>query len=133
MKQQYQIRPHHGMCIAFFEGQGYSSAFTVHMGQMIEKLEENPLVCLMEQTDSICLKCPNNQQGNCKTPDKVERYDKQVLEYCGLSENTILPYKEFEKIVYEKVLLSGRREEICGDCEWNEICKNGKLRLLQKE
>ena len=25
------LRPHHGMCLAYFEGKGYSDGFTVNM------------------------------------------------------------------------------------------------------
>lgn len=35
----YTLRPHHGMCLAYFEGKGYSSSFCVHMGEVLEKLE----------------------------------------------------------------------------------------------
>ena len=29
----YRIRPHHGMCLYFFEGKGYSEGFTKHMAE----------------------------------------------------------------------------------------------------
>ena len=31
MKEPLKLRAHHGMCLAFFEGKGYSSAFTENM------------------------------------------------------------------------------------------------------
>lgn len=122
MDCEYKIRPHHGMCIAFFQGKGYSNEFTAHMSEMIHKLENNPTICITAQTDTICLKCPNNKHGICETANKVAEYDRLVLVKCGLSEGTILPYSDFKKIVYEHILLPGRREEICGNCQWNEIC-----------
>lgn len=122
MEYQYKIRAHHGMCIAFFQGKGYSNEFTVHMGEMIHKLENNPTICISTQTDAICLKCPNNIQGVCETESKVTEYDRQVLKRCGLSDGMIIPYADFKKAVYEHILLPGRREEICGNCQWSEIC-----------
>lgn len=122
MDCEYKIRPHHGMCIAFFQGKGYSNEFTAHMSEMIHKLENNPTICITAQTDAICLKCPNNKHGICETANKVAEYDRLVLVKCGLSEGTILPYSDFKKIVHEHILLPGRREEICGNCQWNEIC-----------
>lgn len=62
MEYQYKIRAHHGMCIAFFQGKGYSNEFTAHMREMIHKLEKNSTICITTQTDAICLKCPNNIQ-----------------------------------------------------------------------
>ena len=40
MKDPYIIRAHHGMCVAFFQGKGYSSEFTYHMSKIIEQLEK---------------------------------------------------------------------------------------------
>ena len=122
MEYQYKIRPHHGMCIAFFEGKGYSNEFTAHMSEMIHKLENNPTICISTQTDAICLKCPNNIQEVCETESKVAEYDRQVLKRCGLSDGMIIPYADFKKAVYEHILIPGRREEICGNCQWSEIC-----------
>lgn len=122
MEYQYKIRAHHGMCIAFFQGKGYSNDFTAHMGEMIHKLESNPTICITTQTDAICRKCPNNIQGICETECKAAAYDRQVLWRCGLSDGMILPYADFKKSVYEHILLPGKREEICGTCQWSEIC-----------
>lgn len=124
MEYQYKIRPHHGMCIAFFKGKGYSSEFTVHMRDMIQKLEQNPMICITMQTDAICTKCPNNRNGLCETPDKVNTYDRQVLSMCGLQDGAVLPYQDFKRMVYEKILQRNKRKEICGNCEWNDLCKD---------
>mgnify|MGYP007099751259 CR=1 FL=1 len=35
-RQTYPIRPHHGMCLAFFIGNGYSNGFTAHMQEMLD-------------------------------------------------------------------------------------------------
>ena len=38
-RQTYPIRPHHGMCLAFFIGNGYSTGFTAHMQEMLEQMK----------------------------------------------------------------------------------------------
>lgn len=105
MEYQYKIRPHHGMCIAFFQGKGYSNEFTAHMSEMMHKLENDSTICITTQTDAICLKCPNNIQGICETESKVAEYDRQVLQRCGLTDGMIMPYADFRKNVYENILL----------------------------
>ena len=30
------LRPHHGMCLAYFKGEGYSGGFTAHMAEMLK-------------------------------------------------------------------------------------------------
>lgn len=115
------------MCIAFFQGKGYSNAFTAHMTEMILKLEKNPAIRICAQTDVICSKCPNNKQGICETESKAAAYDRQVMERCGLFDGMVMPYAEFKKAVLENILLPGMRKDICGTCQWNDICENTKV------
>lgn len=119
---QYSIRAHHGMCLAFFEGKGYSDKFTEHMTKMKQLLEENPPVRIVAQTDDICSACPNNREGVCVTAKKVAEYDRQVLERCGLSEGEVMGFSDFAKRVCKHILYPGKREEICGDCQWSTLC-----------
>lgn len=118
----YRLRAHHGMCLAFFQGKGYSNDFIQHMAQVQQQLTQNPQVCVMDQLDEICQACPNHEQGVCTDQEKVGEYDRQVLIRCGLEAETLMPYLDFQKLVYERILLPGKREEICGICEWSEMC-----------
>ena len=101
----YRIRPHHGMCLYFFEGKGYSEGFTKHMA-----------------TDEICSACPHNKGGSCESAEKVDRYDAGVLKYTGLKAGQEMTFAEFERIVEEKILQPGYGKVICGDCQWRDIC-----------
>lgn len=120
---EYKIRAHHGMCLAFFKGKGYSSEFTKHMGEMKSLLTENPRVRIIAQTDDICSACPNNEKGSCTSAGKVEDYDRQVLLRCDLEEGTELNWLDFEELVNTKILAAGKRKEICGNCQWDFICR----------
>lgn len=111
------IRPHHGMCLAFFEGKGYSTGFTAHMQEMLELFLQDPEVIPILRTDEICSACPNNQQGKCETEEKVLRYDRAVLAAAGLHEETRISFKAFAAKVQEKIIAEGLREKICGDCQ----------------
>lgn len=110
------------MCLAFFQGKGYNSEFTKHMAEMKSRLEQNPLVCITGQTDVICSACPNNEQGRCTTAERVAGYDRQVLLRCQVEEGQIMSFSDFEKLVYDKILLPDKRKEICGDCQWDCYC-----------
>ena len=125
----YKIRAHHGMCFSFFQGKGYSSDFTENMWTMKNKLEQNPEVILIQEADDVCVRCPNNKEGVCTSAAKTQTYDEQVLAYCNLAPNTKIKWNDFRKSVSEHILSAGRREQICGDCQWNELCRPG---LLQK-
>lgn len=115
-----EIRPHHGLCAEFFRGIGYSGEFAENMGRVLEKLDrENPPVRLVIREDVICARCPNI--GKCG--EKAVRYDKRVLEICGLAEGTELLWQDHRRSVREKIVLAGRLEGVCGDCIWADICK----------
>lgn len=121
--QAYPIRPHHGMCLAYFIGNGYSSGFTAHMQEILDIFMRDAEVRLVVQTDEICSACPNSRAGSCLTPEKVEKYDRAVLEACDAEEGQEMTFLEFAAAVQEKVISAGKRLEICGDCQWNEICR----------
>lgn len=122
-KRIYKIRPHHGMCISFFRGKGYSEEFTDHMAKLVDAFSADPAVQIVTSADEICEKCPYNDCGTCATEDKVTRYDNEVFNICGIKAGEVMLFSEFSSLVREKIILCGKREEICGDCEWSEICK----------
>lgn len=118
----YTIRAHHAMCLAYFEGKGYSDGFTARMRQVKQALQTNPPVAVVQQTDVLCACCPHNQAGRCSTAEKTKRYDKEVLRLCGLKAQAVLPWKILERRVQEQILQAGKRKSICSDCEWNALC-----------
>lgn len=105
----YKIRPHHGMCLAYFEGKGYSQGFVRHMGEVLSLLEEGALVEMTVAGDNICSACPNLKDGVCETADKVETYDRAVLSFCDLKENEQLDFSEFTQRVQKRILEPGKR------------------------
>lgn len=117
----YKIRAHHGVCLYFFQGKGYSGEFVENMGKMKAILEKNPEISLMDSPDDICAVCPNRLTENCA--EKASRYDREVLRRCGLSVGERLPYRDFSRKVIETILRPGKRAEICGDCQWSSLCR----------
>lgn len=117
----YRLRAHHGMCLPFFRGAGYSGAFVENMTRMKGILEENPIIRLVDSADDICAACPNRLEESCT--EKASRYDREVLSRCGLSAGEELPYQDFSRRVMETILRPGKREEICGDCQWSSLCR----------
>ena len=94
-----------------------------NMAQKKAILEQNPLVRLTDQADEICRACLNNLCGQCESAEKVRRYDREVLSRCGLTPGDVLPYRELAERVLNDILMPGRREEICGDCQWTGLCR----------
>ena len=127
-----RLRPHHGMCLCFFEGRGYSQGFTAHMGEVLSLLEKGRDLILTDRCDEICTACPNREGERCRTEGKVSAYDRKVLEKTGLSCGIRLSFEEFERLVGSRILAAGLREEICGDCQWDGICRNRRSRFSEE-
>lgn len=117
------LRPHHGLCMAFFQGKGYSDGFTAALASRLLELEgTDRLVLLTVGTDAVCAPCPHNCGGICNAADKVASYDRHVLNRCGLEEHAVLPFSAFTRLVQERILDAGVRREICGSCQWDSLC-----------
>lgn len=122
----FKLRPHHGLCTAFFIGKGYSSEFTANMADCIAMLSRtSPLVRLTVGTDIICEKCPNNTNGKCSDA-KPDIYDRKVLELIGIPENTELQWTAYRDMVRAEIIEKGRLCQVCSGCRWYEICNNTK-------
>lgn len=115
------LRPHHGLCMAYFVGEGYSSGFKKHMAEVLQAVQPETPVRLAAGVDEICSACPHNCGGVCESPT-VDSHDRAVLQACGLKKDQQLPFGEFTSLVQEKIIAKGLREEICGDCQWSRIC-----------
>jgi len=122
MEECIRLRAHHGLCLAFFVGKGYDAAFTAHMKEVQKRLSENPQILLLDEADEICSRCPNLTGGVCESKEKTESYDRKTLSLCGLSAGTQTSWREFSELVRENILLPGRRREVCGGCQWEELC-----------
>lgn len=119
------MRPHHGLCLQFFVGKGYSPEFTAHMSATLGSLAENPaqLLRLVCRTDHFCTCCPHNQSGLCESGQKVDAYDQSVLSLCGLAEHQELSWQEFQALVSLKIISPGKQPQVCAGCQWAELCQ----------
>lgn len=128
----YELRPHHLLCISFFEGKGYSPEFVHNMTKLIEALDASSQIRLKIGADQICSSCPNNKETGCDSGSKVNRYDKAVLAFCGLKAGQFFPFDKLMKLADAKIIRAGKLSSVCGDCQWSVICqKKADIRQVQ--
>lgn len=117
-QQSVSLRPHHGLCLCFFEGYGYSDDFSKNMASVLKGLQADTFVRIVEGHDSICIKCPN-RAAECPN---AAFYDRKVLELCRLHAGQKMCWSEFQRKIRACVLEAGKLAEVCGNCKWFYIC-----------
>lgn len=114
------------LCISFFEGKGYSEEFVSNMTAIIQALNDNNKIQLVNGPDQICKACPNNNhQGGCV--GKATRYDKSIIKLCNLETKHTVSWMELHSKVKQEIIETGRLAEVCGDCEWSNLCLSKSL------
>ncbi len=123
MEKQYNLRPHHLLCIQKFTGHGYDEAFTKHMTEVVATLGEGADITLQEGCDDICVACPNKVYGACNADAKVRSMDEKVLATLGLHYEERSTWADFAARAKKEILDTSAFEEVCGECEWYQLCK----------
>lgn len=122
------IRAHHLVCIKYFRGKGYSEGFVSNFYEVIKKLENNPIIKLVNYPDVICDACPNNANGKCikkgqHFEDKVRKKDDEVIRLMGAVRGQELKFEEVKNIINLRL---NELRKTCEGCEWREYCSYSK-------
>ena len=114
MSEPLFLRPHHALCIRFFEGRGYSEEFVRHMTAVIERLQrDDPMVTLTGGCDQLCEKRPRNIGGVCETDDTVRSIDERALSAMALSAGDTLRWHDLYRLAYDRIIGCSRLGEVC--------------------
>lgn len=123
MSEPLLLRPHHALCIRFFEGKGYSEEFVRHMTDVIGYLNNyDPLITLADGCDCICTVCPKRENGVCRDDDKVRKIDNRVISVLQIESGDPIQWSTLYENAYQAVIRRGKLSEICRDCQWLNIC-----------
>ena len=127
-----KLRPHHILCIAHYEGSGYSEEFNLKMEEVIKRLETGEGFTLVFDGDDLCSSCPNLINGICKTEEKVRRYDSMTANLLNVGDGQSFTKGVFE-VAKERIYEANKFDTICSDCEWSYICRKNKFAKAQNE
>ena len=120
---EYLIRPHHLLCLQFFEGKGYSEEFVENMTEIHRTLHsENPTVIITEGVDDLCRKCPNSENGKCVKESSICENDNRTLEALNIKVNDRMKWNSINSEVKEKILDKHLVKDVCRTCRWSVIC-----------
>lgn len=121
------VRPHHMLCLQFFEGKGYSEEFVENMMRVKQRLEqENPMVNIVEGIDDICVNCPNCNGKKCKDEESVQEHDLRVYAQVREEIGNCASWKEISNVIQKNIIGPEKVREVCVRCQWSEICFHKK-------
>lgn len=118
----FSIRPHHMLCLQFFEGKGYNDRFTENMSQVKTYLDnENPPVQIVQGADDICKGCPHRRGDICKDEQVIREHDKRVYEQvCRLG--TRAYWNDIKEEIENQIINPKKVKQVCVKCKWSDIC-----------
>ncbi len=119
MAEPVTLRPHHVLCLRFFEGRGYSETFTENAWEVLDRLNADGYFNVTDGPDALCAACPNRRAGGCVWQRKIMRYDEAAASLLGLRGNETYSWSAFSKETAQTLIPA-----ICPDCEWYGICAN---------
>jgi len=117
-----KLRPHHLLCTQGYSGKGYDEEFVKNMTAITTVLRTQPSaeVEIVFSSDDICAKCPKRRgDGVCESQDRVERFDRKVVEYFGIEEKSYV-YRDIVGEINAR-MTSEMMDDICGECSWYAI------------
>lgn len=121
-----QLRPHHLLCCAAFEGRGYNKKFIKQLKTVQAAVLSDAEIELVEDIDIVCKACPNLKSGECVSGQGLAaEMDSKVLALIDRPQikGFCAPVSDY----YEKLVKLKDRQlaEVCAACEWkrNNICK----------
>lgn len=119
-----KLRGHHLICLHFFDGEGYDTAFVKNLEDVLKKAEYEQIE-VSEGADDVCKMCPHLEGGICKYDEDAERevrmMDEVALGLLTIDLNTKVRWQDIgEKI---PAIFHEWHERYCNGCDWNDVCE----------
>lgn len=122
------LRAHHLLCLRAFVGLGYSREFSLNMGEIKRRLDNQPgtPVRLIDGPDDICAACPHLANKVCELPGAEAQSrdrDNAVLQLIGAELGHEAAWEMWEE--QARALSEDEVNEVCQGCMWEPLglCK----------
>ena len=98
------------------------------MYSVTELLKQDPVIVTVQGCDVVCAACPHNVGGFCDSAEKAAAYDEGVISALGIAVGDRMCWSELCVLTKERIIGSGRLNEVCQQCKWLPVCENQVLR-----
>lgn len=130
------FRPHHFLCALCFQGEGYSPPFVKNFLAIMQKLnqaEDQIMLEVVAETDSICAPCPNRRGTQCTEQHKISMLDTAHAAILNVTAGDKMTWKQAKQRIADSMTLE-QFHQACAPCEWKKwgICETVLTNFLQK-
>lgn len=128
-----KLRGHHLICLHFFNGEGYDSAFVENLKDVLNRSQKEEIeVC--EGADAVCEKCPYLKGDKCgydaQADNEIKKMDNKALMYLKVRPGARIKWQEIKEAV--SGLFPQWFSEYCVECDWKKVCvKNQDYQKLR--
>lgn len=133
-KKRTALRGHHLICLHFYQGEGYDSAFVKNLNRVLKKLKKTEGLVL-EGPDEVCLSCPSLKENECRhrpnSNEEVEFLDQLALRLLRLKPGDTFSFKKIKSQLPH--FIEEWERKACLDCDWGYVCLPliGQLKSMQ--
>jgi hypothetical protein len=135
LRATIKLRGHHLICLHFFSGEGYNSAFIENLRNVLKRAEVRGKVELCSGPDDICRKCPYLRNQKCiyniNAENEIREMDKRAITLLRLSGHRGVKWQALREKIPE--ILPEWVKEYCRGCNWRSSCKKSFMKPNIKE
>ena len=124
MSVPVELRGHHLLCLHFFSGEGYSADFVANLRRVVASAEDSGVV-VVEEADSVCVRCPELVGSACRSEDEVSRLDELALRLLAVEPGEVVVWAEIRDRLPD--VLEAWYAGACDGCDWLSVCSHAGL------
>lgn len=130
MSKPLKIRPHHFLCLSFYEGKGYNKDFVNNFDKLNKEVKEGrrKLIVGANTNDNLCKACPHNKETCQKS--SVKLIDSRVKEVLNLKSFQVWSWEKVQREIKNNLTID-KLIYTCEKCRWIEICKRKLTEIIK--
>ncbi len=119
-----RLRGHHLVCLHFFSGEGYDTAFIENLKYVMKRAESEDIVVCGE-VDDVCKKCPYRKGHACKynksADTDIKMMDSTALSLLGTENGATVRWEGIKGKIQE--MFPRWYKTQCPECDWKHACE----------
>ena len=120
---------HHGICLHFLKGEGYSPELVTQLAHILKKAEAGIDIELLSGADDVCHVCPYLQGEECRytryADPEIRVMDKTALDLLKLTPGEITRWPALREKI--SLIFHQWSQAFCRECDWKTACEKNEF------